>query len=203
MGGGNRPAVRPTRGTLPHRPSGSPRGRPSAALVEVAGIGCPRDDVILASAPTGPGWTASDGGWTGDGCDGSTVWTMDPTGNQPAPPALTWKFGLSAGVSYCTVAVFVPTRNALGVGEYAVFAGDTATGSDIASVAVSQAAAAGQWVTLGSYPVRGTSLEVQVAPAAATPGDPGPGARGRNHGTGQGPGHNAAIAASAARAACG
>lgn len=195
MGGGNRPAVRPTHGTRPQRPS--------AALVEVTGIGCPRDSVLLASAPAGPGWTASDGGWTGNGCDGSTVWTMDPNGNQPVSSVLTWKFGLSAGVSHCTVAVFVPTRNALGVGEYAVFAGDTATGSDIASVAVSQAAAAGQWVTLGSYPVRGTSLEVQVAPAAGTPGDPGPGAYGRDHDTGQGPGHNAAIAASAARAACG
>jgi hypothetical protein len=169
----------------------------------VAGIGCPEGDVILTSAPAGPGWIASDGGWTGNGCDGSTVWTMDPNGKQPVPSAVTWKFGLSAGVSHCTVAVFVPTRNALGVGEYAVFADGTATGPDTASVAVSQAAAAGQWVTLGSYPVRGTSLEIQVAPAPGAPGDPGPGARGRNHGAGLGPGHNAAIAASAARAACG
>lgn len=151
----------------------------------------------------GGGWTPSGGGWTGDGCDGSTVWTMDPNGNQPVPSALIWKSGLSANVSHCTVAVFVPTRNALGVGEYAVFAGDTATSSDIASVAVSQAAAVGQWVTLGSYPVRGTSLEIQVAPAASTPGVLGPGSQDRHRVTGQGPGHNAAIAASAARAACG
>ena len=170
--------------------------------MQVAGIGCPRGNVVVADAPTGPGWTASDGGWTGDGCDGSAVWTMDPNGNQPVPSALTWKFGLTTGVSHCTLAVFVPTRNALGVGQYAVFTDAGTAVADIALVAVSQAAVAGQWVTLGSYPVRGTSLEIQVAPAAGTTGAPGPGAHGRNHVTGQGPGQNSAIAASAARAAC-
>ena len=176
-----------------------PHPRAAAALMEVAGIGCPRGNVVVADAPTGPGWTASDGGWTGDDCDGSAVWTTDPNGNQPVPSALTWKFGLTAAVSHCTLAVFVPSRNALGVGQYAVF---TDAVADIALVAVSQAAVAGQWVTLGSYPVRGTSLEIQVAPAAGTKGAPGPGAHGRNHVTGQGPGQNSAIAASAARAAC-
>ena len=126
---------------------------------------------------------------------------MDPNGNQPVPSALTWKFGLAAGVSHCTLAVFVPTVNALGVGEYAVSTGAAAT----VSVAVSQASAAGQWVTLGSYPVWGSSLQIQVAPAvgAAPAGDPGPGAHGHGHIAGQGPGHNSAIAASAAMAACG
>jgi len=174
----------------------------AAALTEVAGIGCPQGNVIVANAPTGPGWTASGGGWTGDGCDGSAVWTMDPNGNQPVPSTLTWEFGLAAGVSHCTLAVFVPTRKALGVGQYAVFAGAGTTAADIASVAINQAAAAGQWVTLGSYPVQGTSLEIQVAPAAGTAGTPDPGAHGHKHDTGKGPGQNSAIAASAARAAC-
>ena len=198
-GGGARSA--PANGARPHRPSGSPGRRPAAALREVAGVGCPQHSVTFADAPTGPGWTASDGGWSGDGCDGSAVWTMDPNGNQPVPSALTWKFGLAAGVSHCTLAVFVPTVNALGVGEYAVSTGAAAT----VSVAVSQAAAAGQWVTLGSYPVRGSSLQIQVAPAvgAAPTGEPGPGAHGHGHIAGQGPGHNSAIAASAAMAACG
>jgi hypothetical protein len=153
----------------------------------------------VADAPTGPGWTASGGGWTGDGCDGSAVWTMDPNGNQPVPSALTWKFGVAAGVSQCTLAVFVPTLNALGVGEYAVSTGATAT----ASVAVSQAEVAGQWVTLGSYPVQGSSVEIQVTPAVGATGAPGPAAHGNGQATGQAPGHNSAIAASAARAACG
>jgi hypothetical protein len=124
---------------------------------------------------------------------------MDPNGNQPVPSSLTWKFGLAAGVSHCTLAVFVPTLNALGVGEYAVSTGATAT----VSVAVSQAAVAGQWVTLGSYPVRGSSLQIQLAPAPGRTGEPGPGAHGRGHATGQSPGHNSAIAASAAQASCG
>ena len=167
----------------------------------MAGVGCPQHSVTFADAPTGPGWTASDGGWSGDGCDGSAVWTMDPNGNQPVPSALTWTFGLAAGVSHCTLAVFVPTVNALGVGEYAVSTGAAST----VSVAVSQAAAAGRWLTLGSYPVRGSSLQIQVAPAvgAAPTGEPGPGAHGHGHIAGQGPGHNSAIAASAAMAACG
>ena len=208
--GGKQPTAMPPRSAPPGGPpGGAPRSRPVAAVLEVAGIGCPQDSVTVANAPAGPGWTASDGGWTRDGCDGSTVWTMDPTGTQPAPSALTWKFGLAAGVSHCTLAVFVPTRNALGVGEYAVFNGDATTAADIASVAVSQATADGQWVTLGSYPVRGTTLEIQVAPSAGTAGVPGPGAgagpgaHGRQPAAAQGPGHNSAIAASAAMAACG
>lgn len=206
-GGGERSAPAPAPGApSPHRGPGGPGGRRTWAVLEVAGIGCPRsraDGVTVASAPAGPGWTLSDGGWTGDGCDGSTVWTMNPNGNQSITSALTWRFGLTAGVSYCTLAVFVPTRNAFGVGDYAVFADDAGTGMDLATVPVSQATAAGQWVTLGSYPVRGgASLEIEVVPAAVAPGDPGPGAHGRHHATGLGPGHQSAIAASAARAAC-
>jgi hypothetical protein len=174
----------------------------AAALTEVAGIGCPQGNVVVANAPTGPGWTASDGGWTGDGCDGSAVWTMDPNGKQPVPSTLTWQFGLTAGVSHCTLAVFVPTRKALGVGQYAVFAGPGTTAADIALVAINQAAAAGQWVTLGSYPVQGTWLEIQVAPAAGTAGTPDPGDHGHKHDKGKGHGQDSAIAASAARAAC-
>ena len=200
--GGNGPGVTPAPTARLHSASVVPRPQAAAARLEVAGIGCPRGGVVVANAPTGPGWTPSDGGWTGDGCDGSAVWTMDPNGNQPVPSALTWKFGLTAGVSHCTLAVFVPTRNALGLGRYAVFAGAGTAAADIASVTVSQATAAGQWVTLGSYPVRGTSLEIQVAPAAGPAGAPGPGAHGHNHVTGQGPGQNSAIAASAAKAAC-
>ncbi len=58
-------------------------------------------------------------------------------------------------------------------------------------------------MTLGSYLVRGASLQTQVEPAPDTMGEPGPVAHGRYHVAGQNPGHNAAIAASAARAARG
>jgi transcriptional regulator with XRE-family HTH domain len=221
--GGNGPGATPVRSArlhsttvVPHPQAataapGTAAAQPGAAaaqaqaaapLTEVAGIGCPQGNVVVANAPTGPGWTPSDGGWTGDGCDGSAVWTMDPNGNQPVPSTLTWEFGLTAGVSHCTLAVFVPTRKALGVGQYAVFADAGTTVADIASVAINQAAAAGQWVTLGSYPVQGTSLEIQVAPAASTAGTPGPGAHGHKHDTSKGADQNSAIAASAARAAC-
>lgn len=172
---------------------------------EVTGIGCPQVDdasVSFSSAPTGPGWTMASGGWTGNGCDGSAVWTMDPNGNQPVPSALTWTFQPVAGLSQCTLAVFVPTQNSLGVGNYAIFTGSPAAPQNIATVPVSQSAAAGQWITLGSYAVSGASVEIQVAPATSAPGEPGPGAHGRNHIAGQGPGHNAAVAASAASAQC-
>jgi hypothetical protein len=139
----------------------------------------------LDNAPTGPGWLPAGGGWTGNGCDGSTLWTMDPNGKR-APSTLTWRFSPAAGAARCTLAVFVPTQNALGVSDYWVSIGLTATGQVVARVPVSQATKAGQWLTLGTFPVSGSPLEITTAPA--------PGA--------SGPGHRGAIAVSAARAHC-
>lgn len=124
-------------------------------------------------------------GWTGDGCDGSTLWTMDPNGKQPVASTLTWTFSLS-GASWCTLAVFVPSANAQGVSDYSVAVGTQAASRVVADVPVKQSDLAGQWLTLGSFPVSGPSLEITTAPE--------PGAS--EHG------HHGAIAASAARAVC-
>jgi hypothetical protein len=127
---------------------------------------------------------------------------MNPNGNQPVSSTLTWKFSLAPAVSQCTLAVFVPTQNALGTADYAIFTGNPAEPRNIAMIPVSQAASAGQWITLGRYPVSGISVKIQVAPSTGSAGTPGPGAHGRNHVTGVAPGHHAAIAASAASARC-
>jgi hypothetical protein len=173
---------------------------------EIAGVGCPNSQsngVNLDAASSGPGWTAAGGGWTGNGCDGSAVWTMDPNGNQATPSALTWFFDPGAGVSHCRLAVFVPTQNALGTGDYAIYNGTTT----LRAVSVDQAANAGQWVRLGSYPATGTSLQIQFRPAIAALTASGPGPKGNGPGRSApaghlAPGHNAAVAASAASANC-
>ena len=57
----------------------------------VVGVGCPASQdkgVTLTAARPGPPWTGAQGGWTGDGCDGASVWTMNPAG-KPAPSTLT------------------------------------------------------------------------------------------------------------------
>jgi hypothetical protein len=113
---------------------------------------------------------------------------MNPNGNQPASSILTWFFAPPAKATSCTVAVFVPAQNALGVADYAISAGTTS----VATVAVDQAPAAGQWVTLGKYQVNGSPLAVQITPDLATLTGPG-----------DGRGHNSAIGASAASATCG
>jgi hypothetical protein len=141
---------------------------------------------------------------------------MDPNATQAIPSALAWFFDPGAGASHCTLAVFVPTRNALGMVDYAVYNGITSFGA----VSVDQAANEGQWVTLGSYPVTGTSLQIQFTPATATltasgpepkgasgPEPKGPGPKSRGPGKTPParplpPGHNAAVAASAASATC-
>jgi hypothetical protein len=186
---------------------------------EVAGVGCPRsqhDGISLAGAGTGPGWTTAGGGWAGNGCDGSSVWTMDPNGASPS--TLTWFFYPSMRASSCQLAVFVPSQNALGAGDYRISAGSASLGS----VSIDQAGSEGQWVPLGSYPVTGGMLTVQLQPGtatltAATGGNGGSGSNGNGKGPGNGghgpgngggsggsggPGHNAAVAASAARARC-
>jgi hypothetical protein len=152
---------------------------------------------------------------------------MDPNASQAIPSALAWFFDPGAGASHCTLAVFVPTRNALGMVDYAVYNGTTSFGA----VSVDQAANEGQWVTLGSYPVTGTSLQIQFMPATATLTAAGPEPKGaagpqpkgasgsgpkgasgsgpKSRGPGKTPpakplppGHNAAVAASAASATC-
>lgn len=207
--------------------------RPARMGAEVAGVGCPNspnDGISLADASTGPGWTTAGGGWAGNGCDGSSVWTMDPNGNQASPSTLTWFFYPSMQASSCRLSVFVPSRNALGVGTYQVSAGSASLGG----MSIDQAGSQGEWVSLGSYPAAGGMLTVQLLPGTATltaatggngqGGNNGPGGNGKGNGNGNGgsgngdgngkggpeptpspspsSGHNAAVAASAARASC-
>lgn len=177
----------PAHRNSPTSPAG--QGHGSTASLEVAGVGCPADGgqtFTLDSAPIGPGWNRAGGGWTGNGCDGSTLWTMDPNGNQPIPSTLTWSFTLRPGASRCTLAVFIPTQNARGTSDYTVVNGPLATGHFLATFLVSQAAKAGQWFKLGTFPVSGSSLEITAIPV--------PGVSGL--------GHYGAIAASAASASC-
>jgi len=166
-------------------PAPSARKRGRAALVDVAGVGCPdngSDAVIPDNAPTGPGWALAGGGWTGNGCDGTTLWTMDPNGNQPFPSVLTWRFVPSPGTTRCTLAVFIPTQNALGESDYSISVG---TGV-VDAILIRQGAEAGHWLTLGTFTAAGGALEITAAPV--------PGASSR--------GHHSAIAASAASAFC-
>jgi Helix-turn-helix domain len=195
-------APAPVATTPPASRPAAPARRPRQALStapaqqvatgpQVTGFGCPQgagEGVIVDNASTGPGWAVADDGWTGNGCDGGSVWTMNPNGNQPVSSILTWFFAPPAKATSCTVAVFVPTQNALGVADYAISAGT----ANVATVAVDQAPAAGQWVTLGRYQVNGSPLDVQISPDLATLTAPG-----------DGRGHNSAIAASAASATCG
>jgi hypothetical protein len=136
---------------------------------------------------------------------------MDPNGNQASPSTLTWFFYPSMQASSCQLAVFVPNQNALGVGNYQISAGATSLGS----VSIDQAGSQGEWVALGSYPATGGMVTIQLLPGtatltAATSGNGHGGGNGHGRsGDGQptptpspASGHNAAVAASAARATC-
>jgi transcriptional regulator with XRE-family HTH domain len=200
--------------SIPEQQTESPRTAPSAAprhstapqvtsVAEIAGVGCPDShnaSVTLDAAKPGPPWMAAQGGWTGNGCDGASVWTMDPAG-KPSPSTLTWSFGGIANVSQCTLSVFVPTQNALGQAEYAVFSGSDGLGT----VTIDQAAEAGRWVALGSFPATGSGYAIQLMPQAMTLTAAGPAAPGKGRGKAgpaSPPGHNSAIAASAAAMTC-
>ena len=178
----------------------------SAALA-VAGVGCPdnQDDGFdLAGGPPGPGWTDTAGGWAGNGCDGAAVWTQATPGGPGTANSFTWFFHPGPGASACTLAVFVPTMDANGTGDYTVYAGAVA-GTGERTVPVDQATSAGQWVTLGRFPASATPLLVQLTPAspaastgaAAPAGPPGQAAKAADANPAVPPGHNSAIAASA------
>lgn len=195
--------VPPLRRAAPQLRHGHSASSRSGGQLDVAGVGCPEDNdvaVVLANAPAGPRWTAAGGGWTGNGCDGRAVWTFNPNGNQPVPSTLTWKFVPAGGTSRCTLAVFVPEQNALGVSEYQIFSAAPAASRMIATVRVWQGATAGQWVRLGSYLISG-AFEIRLMPDMSPFAEPDPSTHGRHH-VAQAPGYNAAIAASAASATC-
>ena len=170
----------------------------------VAGVGCPGSQdngVTVTTARPGRPWTAGQGGWTGNGCDGASVWTMNPAGKQPSPSTLTWWFGAPPGVSRCTLSVYVPTQNALGQAGYAV---STGYGSSLGTVTIDQAANAGSWVVLGTFSAAGSGYQIQLMPEVAELTAAGPAGKGRGMPAAKPapPGHNSAIAASAAAATC-
>jgi transcriptional regulator with XRE-family HTH domain len=163
---------------------------PAGAVTQVTGVGCPQgtgDGVTLDNAASGPGWTQSaSGGWTENGCDGDSVSTTDHSG--AAASTLTWFFAPGSART-CTLAVFIPTQNAVGAADYAVESGTT----DLGTVTVEQSSLAGQWVTLGGYTVSGSPVDIRLSP------DPSATLTTDTHGHGRGD----TIAASAARAICG
>ena len=176
----------------------------ATSVPRVAGVGCPGSQdngVTVTAARPGRPWTAAQGGWTGNGCDGASLWTMNPAGKQPSPSTLTWWFGAPPGVSRCTLSVYVPTQNALGQAGYAV---STGNGSSLGTVTIDQAANAGSWVVLGTFSAAGSGYQIQLMPevaelTAAGPAGKGPGKSAPKPAP---PGHNSAIAASAAAATC-
>lgn len=173
------------------------------SMRQVIGLGCPAGQgggVTPTAATNGPPWTAGQGGWTGDGCDGASVWTMNPAG-KPAPSTLTWWFGAPSGVARCTLSVYVPTQNALGQASYAVSAG---SGGSLGTVTIDQSLDAGAWVVLGTFPAAGSGYQIQLTPAATELTAAGPAAKGPGKPAPKPaqPGHNSAIAASAAAATC-
>jgi hypothetical protein len=174
------------------------------SVLRVTGVGCPASQdkgVTLTTARPGPPWTAAQGGWAGNGCDGASVWTMNPAGKQPSPSTLTWWFGALPGASRCTLSVYVPTRNALGQAGYAVSAG---SGSTLGTVTIDQAAEAGYWVVLGTFPAASSGYQIQLMPEVTELTAAGPAAKGQGKPASKPvpPGHNSAIAASAAAATC-
>jgi helix-turn-helix protein len=194
--------------TLPRHPAASApqmtSAPPTTSGPRVTGVGCPASQdngVTVTTARPGPPWTAAQGGWTGDGCDGASVWTMNPAGKQPSPSTLTWWFGALPGVSRCTLSVYVPTQNARGQAGYAV---STGYGSSLGTVTIDQSANPGRWVVLGTFPAAGSGYQIQLMPEVAELTAAGPAAKGPGMMPPKPapPGHNSAIAASAAAATC-
>jgi Helix-turn-helix domain len=187
----SRPAAQPlaSPGIL-HESASAPPTVPAAApspsavastvpVRDVAGVGCPGgrgDGVTLDAATPGPPWSAAGGGWTGDGCNGASVWTAVPPGKHPKASTLTWFIGGTADGAQCTLSVFVPAQNALGEASYLVSGGSSALGA----VTIDQTANAGRWVELGSYRGASSGYEIQLMPQTTTltaAGPAGPGGK--------------------------
>ncbi|NBE80101.1 hypothetical protein [Micromonospora rubida] len=156
--------LEPAKGAAPAAPTAGP------SYTAVAGWDCAAaDDHGFIASGRGPTWlTIGQGGWSKDGCHGDYVAIpFAGTGARAAAPATAqWWFRPATEMRSCTVEVFVPAPDRAAyrpVSRAAYSVLNEPGGAEFARFEVRQDAAAGGWVTGGTWLVGRSGITVRLS----------------------------------------
>lgn len=137
----------------------------------IAGFHCPSSENASSETYTPTGgwgdeWHQSDGGWSGDGCDGKFVYVT--TVHNPDDPDnwasdLDWRYHLVQGPATCLADVYVPASpRSGGPARYEVYGSITDDTKRIGEFTVNQAEQRGHWVAEGPWTTPDGQLRVTL-----------------------------------------
>ena len=150
------------------RPSSSQSAPPSRAALDrsataaagawsrITGPGCP-PDTDGAQVDVDKGWTLADGGWTGGGCNGTSVMTALSNSATWWNLTVGWAFEPhgSSTPATCELSVYIPdSPDASGTATYVVLGkniDNLPPLPDLTRRQVQQAGHRGSWVSLGTF----------------------------------------------------
>ncbi|MFJ3700615.1 MULTISPECIES: adhesin [Streptomyces] len=166
--------------SAPSRNSGTssppPKAPAASALVYtgVVGHGCPTPSgggykqVNYFSDGTAGWYTRTTGAWTGDGCNGSyAAVPMSGSTSTDGESRVMWWWRPGTEARTCQISVFIPHSNTtLYVGghpsTYHVLVDANDRTTKYSSFTVNQAGLRGQWIGVGTFPVKGSTIGVKL-----------------------------------------
>lgn len=151
----------------------APSVRPTGTFEAVTGWDCEAapDRGFEARGRTERWRTIGAGGWSQDGCRGTSV-TLPQPGRKDGRPvtgqSATWWFTTGKTINSCDLSVYLPKTGSKLVDKatYTVTAGPS--GTPFASFTIDQQANAGRWFDAGSYPVHQNQIAVGLDASNAT-----------------------------------
>ncbi|WP_158713589.1 hypothetical protein OG795_32515 [[Kitasatospora] papulosa] len=140
----------------------------------VVGHGCPTPSgggykqVNYFSDGTAGWYTRTTGAWTGDGCSGSyAAVPMSGSTSTDGQSRVMWWWRPGTEARTCQISVFIPHSNTtLYVGghpsTYHVLVDANDRTTKYSSFTVNQAGLRGQWIGVGTFPVKGSTIGVKL-----------------------------------------
>lgn len=157
-------------------PPQAPKALAASAVVYtgVVGHGCPTPvgggykQVNYYSDGTAGWYTRTTGAWTGDGCSGSyAAVPMSGSTSTDRESRVMWWWRPGTEARTCQISVFIPHSNTtLYVGghpsTYHVLVDANDRTTKYSSFTVNQAGLRGQWIGVGTFPVKGPTIGVKL-----------------------------------------
>ncbi|MFJ4126544.1 hypothetical protein ACIP3U_35235 [[Kitasatospora] papulosa] len=154
----------------------TPKALAASAVVYtgVVGHGCPTPSgggykqVNYFSDGTAGWYTRTTGAWTGDGCSGSyAAVPMSGSTSTDGQSRVMWWWRPGTAAHTCQISVFIPHSNTtLYVGghpsTYHVLVDANDRTTKYSSFTVNQAGLRGQWIGVGTFPVKGSTIGVKL-----------------------------------------
>ncbi|MEV5196433.1 hypothetical protein AB0K86_28595 [Streptomyces clavifer] len=168
------PAPAPKSGASSQAPKAQAQAASAVVYTGVVGHGCPvpsgggYKQVNYFSDGTAGWYTRTTGAWTRDGCNGGyAAVPMSGSTATDGKNRVMWWWRPGTGARTCQISVFIPHSNTtLYVGghpsTYHVLVDANDRTTKYSSFTVNQAGLRGQWVSAGTFPVKGSTIGVKL-----------------------------------------